>query len=324
MVNTSDKIYVAGHRGLAGSALVRRLNNQGFHNIVTRTHPELDLTRQDEVEAFFAAERPDHVILAAAKVGGIIANSTLSADFIFENLAIETNVIHSAWENDVDRLIFLGSSCIFPRQSPQPMKEEYLLSGPLEPTNEAYAVAKIAGISMCKFFNRQYNTRFFSLMPTNLYGPNDNFDLTNSHVLPALIRKVHEAKLQGDDHVTIWGTGKPKREFLHVDDFASACVHILTLEENKYDELLRSCDPPLINVGCGKEITIAELAHLVCFIIGFDGNLSFDVDKPDGMELKRLDISRLDRLGWHYGISLRDGIADTYQWCLESGILTAS
>lgn len=324
MINTSDKIYIAGHRGLAGSALVRRLENLGFHNIVTRTHNELDLTRQDQVETFFAAERPDHVILAAAKVGGIIANSTFPANFIYENLAIETNVIHSAWKNDVNRLIFLGSSCIYPRKSPQPMKEEYLLSGPLEPTNEAYAVAKIAGISTCKFFNQQYGTRFFSIMPTNLYGPNDNFDLTHSHVLPALIRKAHEARMQKADHVTIWGTGKPKREFLHVDDFASACVYILTLEDSKYDELLSSCDPPLVNIGCGKEISIGDLARLVCSIIGFDGKLAFDTQKPDGMELKRLDISRLNNLGWRYKISLKDGIARTYEWCLENGILMAS
>ena len=320
MVEKSDKIYVAGHRGLAGSALVRRLEKMGFDNITTRSHAELDLTRQLEVEDFFASEKPDHVILAAARVGGIFANNTMPADFIYENLAIETNVIHAAWKTGVKRLIFLGSSCIYPRNCPQPMKEEYLLTGPLEPTNEAYALAKISGIGMCKFFNRQYGTRFFAVMPTNLYGPNDNFDLVTSHVMPALIRKVHEAKVENRDHVTIWGTGKPKREFLHVDDFAAGCIHILTLEDEIYDNMVRSYDPPLVNIGCGMEISIEDLARLICDIIGFDGKLVFDSTKPDGVERKLLDVSRLKDLGWSFSIPLREGIAGTYKWCLEKGV----
>lgn len=313
-MDTQKKIYVAGHQGLVGSALVRKLASKGFARLITRTRSELDLTRQEAVEAFFDAEKPDAVLLAAAKVGGIVANNTYPAGFIYENLAIETNIIHAAYKNGVSRLIFLGSSCIYPRECPQPMKEEYLLTGPLESTNEPYAVAKIAGIKMCESYNRQYDTRFFSLMPTNLYGPNDNFDLETSHVLPALIRKFHEAKMCESHSVTIWGTGTPRREFLHVDDLADACVYILTLDDNRYDALIRQYDTPLINIGCGKDISIAELAEQVRSVVGFEGRLEFDTEKPDGTPQKLLDVTRLHRLGWRHRIDLTQGITDTYQW----------
>lgn len=321
MISPDDKIYVAGHRGLAGSALVRSLKAGGYDNILTRRRAELDLTRQADVEAFFDAERPDHVLLAAARVGGIVANNTYPARFIHDNLAIQTNVIHAAWRTGVKRLIFLGSTCIYPRECPQPMKEDHLLTGPLEPTNEPYAVAKIAGIKMCQSYNRQYGTRFFAVMPTNLYGPNDNFDLETSHVLPALLRKFHEAKVQGRDAVTVWGTGRPRREFLHADDFADATVFILTLGENAFDDLLRAYDTPLVNIGAGKDITISELAEQVRQAVGFEGRIVYDTDKPDGTPRKLLDVSRLNRLGWQYRTGLKQGIADTYQWCLEAGIL---
>ncbi len=307
--NKAAKIYVAGHRGLVGSAILRRLQALGYTNLLCRTHRELDLTRQAEVERFFQSERPDYVLLAAARVGGILANSTYPAEFIYNNLAIELNIIHSAYLSGVKKLLFLGSSCIYPRHCPQPMKEEHLLSGYLETTNEPYAIAKIAGIKMCQSYNRQYGCNFISVMPTNLYGPNDNFDLETSHVLPALIRKFHEAKITGADQVEIWGTGSPRREFLHVDDLADACVFLM---EN-YDK------PDIVNVGVGKDLTIRELAELIARIVEFEGGLLFDVSKLDGTPVKRLDVSRLNSLGWKARIPLEEGIRQTYQWYLQQG-----
>ena len=309
-------IYVAGHRGLVGSALMRALRARGFDNIITRTHAELDLTDQQSVRAFFAEHRPDYVFLAAAKVGGILANNNYPAEFIHENLAIQVNVIHEAWRSGAKRLLFLGSSCIYPRDCAQPMKEEYLLSGPLEATNRPYAVAKIAGIEMCWAYNRQYDTRYLAVMPTNLYGPGDNFDLQNSHVLPALIRKMHEAKHRGDSAVTVWGTGKPRREFLHSDDMAAACVYLMTLPEDQYISLLSDDTPPLINIGCGEDVTIRDLAGLVKRVVGFEGELVFDTTKPDGTPRKLLDVSRLNGLGWRPRLSLEEGIHDAYRWYL--------
>lgn len=391
----ASKIYVAGHRGLVGSAIVRKLSNEGYKDLVCRSHAELDLTRQDAVEQFFESERPAYVFLAAAKVGGIWANNTYPAEFIYDNLAIETNMIHSSFLCGVKRLLFLGSSCIYPKHCPQPMKEEYLLSGYLEPTNEPYAIAKIAGAKMCQFYNRQYGTRFLTVMPTNLYGPNDNFDLENSHVLPALIRKFHLAKLasQGDwgaicrdeklfglipqdfratltaisqspghplkpdvqsppapvhfPAVTLWGTGSPSRELLHVDDLADACLFIMSLDDETFWELIhgdnrdqRSDDLPspsdfneadsegklssvkslpLINIGCGKDLTIRELANLVSRLVGYEGEVLWDTAKPDGTPRKLLDISRLKSLGWSPRIDLETGIRNTYNWYLEQG-----
>jgi GDP-L-fucose synthase len=301
-----SRIYVAGHRGLVGSALVRKLSDSGYVNLVLRTRGELDLLRQEAVEAFFRDERPEYVFLAAAKVGGILANSTFPADFIYDNLVIETNLIHSAHLEGVKKLLFLGSSCIYPKHCPQPMKEEYLLSGYLEPTNESYAVAKIAGIKMCQAYNRQYGTHFISVMPTNLYGPGDNFDLKTSHVLPALIRKFHEAKINGDASVEIWGTGAPRREFLYVDDLADACLFLM----NRYEK------DDIINVGVGKDQTIRELAELVGEVVGFKGELRFDPSQPDGTPLKLLDVSRLTALGWKARTPLRKGIRQAYEWYL--------
>lgn len=321
MLRSDAKIYVAGHLGLAGSALVRKLKEQGYNRLVTRTRAELDLTRQADVEAFFERERPEYVVIAAAKVGGILANNTYPAEFIYDNLTIQNNIIHNAWKTGVKRLIFLGSTCIYPRDCPQPMKEDYLLIGPLEQTNEPYAVAKIAGIKMCQSYNRQYGTRFFAVMPTNLYGPNDNFNLETSHVLPALIRKFHEAKVSGREQVTVWGSGRPRREFLHSDDFADATVYILTLPDFIFDELLARYPVPLINIGCGKEISIAELAGMIRKIVDYRGKIVYDSGKPDGTPRKLLDVSRLNQLGWHYRISLRQGIADTYQKCIENAVL---
>ena len=275
-MDKNSLIYIAGHAGLAGSALVRKLQSMGYQNLIVKSHVELDLRSQSDVNAFFRKEKPEYVILAAAKVGGIWANNTYPAEFIYDNLAIETNIIHASWTTGVKRLIFLGSSCIYPRKCPQPMKEEYLLTGPLEPTNEPYAIAKIAGIKMCQSFNRQYGTRFFTVMPTNLYGPNDNFNLETSHVLPALIRKFHEAKVNGSKTRHVWGTGTPKREFLHVDDFADACIFIMDLEDQVYDALLTDGKTPLINIGCGKDITIKDLSVLIKEIIGFNGDIVFD------------------------------------------------
>jgi GDP-L-fucose synthase len=312
-VEKSEKIYVAGHRGLAGSAIVRRLRAAGFQNLALRTHAELELTDATAVRRFFEAECPQHVVLAAAKVGGILANDTLPADFIRENLAIQTNVIHEAWRAGVKRLLFLGSSCIYPRDCPQPMKEEYLLTGPLEPTNRAYAIAKIAGIEMCWSYNRQHGAGFLAVMPTNLFGPGDNYDLQSSHVLPALIRKAHEGKQRGDARLPVWGTGNPRREFLYSDDMAEACVFLLTLPQARYAELVAPGSLPLINIGAGKDLSIRELAELVCEVVGFRGKLEFDPSKPDGTPRKLLDVSRLAALGWSPKTSLREGIALAYR-----------
>ncbi|NVM22270.1 MAG: GDP-L-fucose synthase [Desulfobacterales bacterium] len=317
-MENNAKIYVAGHRGMVGSALVRRLKAEGHTNLILRTRSDLDLTRQAQVEAFFEGESPEYVFLAAAKVGGILANSTYPADFICQNLAIQTNIINASYLSGVKKLLFLGSSCIYPKYCPQPMKEEYLLDGKLEPTNEPYAVAKIAGIKMCQAFNRQHETDFISVMPTNLYGPNDNFDLETSHVLPALIRKIHEAKTgaeagkqkgaQPRPSVVVWGSGKPLREFLHADDLADACVFLM----NHYN------GADIINIGTGKEISVRDLALLIKDTVGFDGDLVFDKSKPDGMPRKLLDVSRLAGLGWKAKIPLEEGIGQTYKWYQES------
>ncbi len=301
-------IYVAGHRGLVGSAIVRSLKSNGYNNLIMPARKELDLTRQDRTEAFFQAIKPDFVFLAAARVGGIIGNSTYPADFIYQNLIIQTNVIHASYINKVKKLIFLGSSCIYPRNCPQPMQEEHLLSGYLEPTNEPYAIAKIAGIKMCQAYNRQYGTQYISVMPTNLYGPHDNFDLETSHVLPAFIRKFHEAVTEGKDEVEIWGTGMPRRELLHVDDLAEACLFLM----NNYH------DSEIINIGSGADITIKELAEKTASITGYKGKLCFDTSKPDGTPLKLLDISKIKALGWQAKIELDDGIRNTYQWYKEN------
>jgi len=314
-----SKIYVAGHKGLVGSALIRKLEAEGYSNLITRSHSELDLTRQSEVEAFFESARPEFVILAAAKVGGIWANNTYPAEFIYSNLAIQTNIINASWRAGVKRLLFLGSSCIYPRDCPQPMKEEHLLTGPLEPTNEPYAIAKIAGIKMCQAFNRQYGTKFLSVMPTNLYGPNDNFDLETSHVLPALIRKIHDAKTGRQDEVYMWGTGKVRREFLHVDDAADACLFLLNLKDKTYDSLVNQ-DFPFINIGFGRDISILELAGLIRDIVGYKGDIICDPSKPDGTPRKLLDVPRLAALGWQPKISLQEGIRKTYDWCRKSSV----
>lgn len=312
-------IFVAGHRGLAGSAILRRLRQDGYGTIITRSHRELDLADSAAVERFFAENAPHFVFLAAAKVGGIVANSTFPADFIDMNLSIQNNVIHSSRRHGVRRLIFLGSSCIYPKHAPQPLKEEYLLTGPLEPTNEPYAVAKIAGIIQCRASNRQYGTRFLAAMPTNLYGPNDNFDLTTSHVLPAMIRKFHEAKENGSPTVTIWGTGTPLREFLHADDLADALVFLMNLDDQRFDELLSyGPAPALINVGSGEEISIRDLAKLVAEIVGYGGEIVTDPAKPDGTPRKVMDVSRIASLGWRRRIPLRDGIESAYRWFLDS------
>ncbi|MCE5191915.1 MAG: GDP-L-fucose synthase [Actinomycetia bacterium] len=305
-MDKDSRIYVAGHRGLVGGAILRRLEEAGYTNLVTRTHAELDLTDQLAVEGFFAEEKPEYVFLAAAKVGGILANSTYPADFIRENLLIQTNVIDAAHRHGVRKLEFLGSSCIYPKLAPQPLKEEYLLTGPLEPTNEAYAIAKIAGIVMVKSYRRQHGLNGISLMPTNLYGPGDNFDLESSHVLPALIRKFHEAKMSGSTQVVVWGTGTPRREFLHVDDLAVAAVFLM---EN-YD------DEQIINVGVGEDVSIADAAALVADVVGYDGEIVYDTSKPDGTPRKLLDVSRLFAMGWRPKFDLRRGIADTYEWFL--------
>lgn len=311
-MRVTDKVYVAGHRGLVGSALDRMLTARGFCNIVRRTHAELDLTDPRQVREFFQGEQPEYVFLAAAKVGGIVANDTYPADFIHANLAIQTNVIHEAWQAGVKRLLFLGSSCIYPRDCPQPIKEEYLLTGPLELTNRAYALAKIAGIEMCAAYNQQHRTRFLAAMPTNLYGPGDNYDLTTSHVLPALIRKMHEAKQRRDDHVVVWGTGRPRREFLFSDDLAEACIFLMELPEDKYGAVLESY-PPLVNIGCGMDLSIRELVELVKEIIQYDGQVMWDTSKPDGTPRKLLDVSKLADLGWRAKTELRRGIALAYQ-----------
>ena len=307
-MNKNSKIYVAGHRGLVGSAIVRNLQEKGFNNIIFRTHKELDLTNQNEVRKFFEEERPEYVFLAAAKVGGIHANNTYPADFIYENLMIQNNIIKAAHDFEVKKLLFLGSTCIYPKMAPQPIKEDYLLTGALEETNEAYAVAKIAGLEMCKFFKRQYGDNFISCMPTNLYGPNDNFDLKNSHVLPALIRKFHEAKVNNSEFVEVWGTGKPLREFLYVDDMADACVFLM---EN-YD------GEQHVNIGTGVEVSIRELAETVKEVVGFEGELVFNTDMPDGTPRKLTTVDKLNGLGWKHKIDLNNGIRMAYEWFLEN------
>ncbi len=307
-MNKHDPIYVAGHQGLVGSAILRRLQAGGFPNLITRPYPDLDLTQAAAVDEFFHQTRPQYVFVAAARVGGILANNQYPADFIRENLLIQTHVIDAAWRHGVRKLLFLGSSCIYPRLAPQPMKEEHLLTGPLEPTNSAYAVAKIAGLEMCAAYRRQHGFNAIALMPTNLYGPGDNFDLQHSHVLPALLRKLHEAKVAGADHVTIWGTGRPRREFLYVDDLADAAVFLM----EHYD------DPQIINVGVGEDISIAELAELIRDVVGFRGELRYDPSKPDGMPRKLLDVSRLTALGWRARTSLRAGIQATYEWFVRN------
>ncbi|MCD4650517.1 MAG: GDP-L-fucose synthase [Candidatus Cloacimonetes bacterium] len=306
-MNHHLKIYLPGHRGMAGSAILRNLEAKGYHNIITRTHSELDLTNQQAVNNFFETEKPEYVFLAAAKVGGILANSTYTAEFIYDNLMIEANVVHAAYTHGVKKLLFLGSSCIYPRLAPQPLKEEYLLTGELEVTNEAYAVAKIAGIRMCKHYNQQYGTNFISVMPTNLYGPGDNYDPETSHVMAALIRKFHEAKMNNEPQVVVWGTGAPRREFLHVDDMADASVYLM---EN-YD----AADiGEFVNIGVGEDLTILELAELIKDIIGYEGEIVYDTTKPDGTPQKLLDVSRLHRIGWKANILLRDGIGQAYEW----------
>ena len=302
-----SKIYVAGHRGLVGSALKRKLESKGYTNLLFRTHKELDLTNQQEVNEFFEHEKPEYVFLAAAKVGGILANRTYPAEFIYENLMIESNIIHAAYKYGVKKLLFLGSSCIYPKLASQPLKEEYLLTGSLEETNEAYAIAKIAGIRLCKHYNHQYGTNFISVMPTNLYGPNDNFDLETSHVMPALIRKFHEAKVNNEPEVVVWGTGKPLREFMHVDDMADACVFLM--ENYDFSEA-----GEFVNIGAGKDITISELVELIKEVVGFEGKIKYDTSKPDGTPRKLMDVSRLNGLGWKARISLKDGIKETYEW----------
>lgn len=309
-MNKLDKIYVAGHRGMVGSAIVRVLKREGYNNIVVRTSKELDLRDQAAVKDFFKSEKPDYVVLAAAKVGGIHANNTYKADFIYDNIIMEANVINAAYENNVTKLLFLGSSCIYPKMAPQPLKEEYLLTGLLEPTNEPYAIAKIAGIKMCESYRDQHGVNFISAMPTNLYGPNDNYDLNNSHVLPALLRKFHTAKVENQPTVEIWGTGSPKREFLHVDDLAEACLFLL---ENYNDK-------ELVNIGCGEDISIKDLALLIKDIVGYQGELTFNTDKPDGTPRKLLDMTKLHGLGWKHKISLRDGISQVYQDVLDKGL----
>ncbi|MGN7821867.1 GDP-L-fucose synthase family protein [Chitinophaga sp. 22536] len=298
----SDKIFVAGHRGLVGSAITRRLEYLGYSNLILKSSTQLDLRDKQQVESFFLQEKPAYVFLSAAKVGGIIANDTRPGEFIYDNLMIQSNTIHEAYKAGVKKLLFLGSSCIYPKLAPQPMKEEYILTGKLEPTNEAYAVAKIAGIEMCKAYRKQYNCNFISVMPTNLYGPNDNYDLKNSHVMPALLRKMHEAKVKGLPFVEIWGTGSPKREFMHADDLADACIFLM---KNYNGE-------QLVNIGVGEDLSIAELANLIKEIVGYTGDLKFDHSKPDGTPRKLMDVSFLHNLGWKHNISLRNGITEIY------------
>ena len=317
MMNISDKIYIAGHRGLVGSAIVRQLEEIGFTNLLMRTHKELDLTNQAQVQSFFQQEKLDYVILAAAKVGGIYANNTYPADFIYQNMMIEANVINSAYENKVKRLLFLGSTCIYPKAVEQPMREDALLTDVLEPTNEPYALAKISGIKLCESYNRQHGTDFRSVMPTNLYGINDNFHPENSHVIPALMRRFHEAKLNNDKEVVVWGAGKAMREFLYVDDMAEASLFVLELDEKTYQA---NTQPMLshINVGTGKDVTIKEMAETIKQVVGFKGKIVFDTTKPDGAPRKLIDITRLMNMGWKYSTDLKDGLTKTYNWYLES------
>ena len=308
LVQKSDKIFVAGHRGLVGSALLRKLTKEGFTNLVTRERAQLDLRNEADVDRFFEQEKPAIVALAAAKVGGIKANNDQPVEFLIENLQVQNNALRAAHETGVRKLLFLGSSCIYPKHAPQPIPESALLTGPLEPTNEAYAIAKIAGIKLCQSYAREYGTNFISAMPTNLYGPNDNFDLLSSHVLPALLHKAHDAKKQGARELVVWGSGKPRREFLHVDDLAAACVFLL----EKYDS------PEIINVGSGEDISIRELAELICDVVGFEGDLTWDATQPDGTPRKLLDVSKLHDLGWRHTVGLREGIARTYEWFLQN------
>jgi len=315
-MEANAKIYIAGHRGLVGSALMRTLRDRGFTNFVTRTHAELDLTDQNAVEVFFASEKPDYVFLAAAKVGGIHANNAYPAEFIRDNLAIQTHIIHAAYKNRVKRLLFLGSSCIYPKLAPQPMKEEHLLTGPLEPTNRPYALAKIAGIEMCWSYNRQYGTQYLAVMPTNLYGPGDNYHPENSHVIPALIRRFHEAKLANAPRVTVWGTGTPKREFLYSEDMADACVYLMNLPDDTFVPLLGQDRndglPPLMNIGVGHDLSIRELAEAVKEVVGYPGSIEFDASKPDGTPRKLMDVGRLNAMGWRATTTMRQGLAAAY------------
>ena len=312
-LNKSDKIYIAGHTGLVGSAIIRKLTERGFLNLITRSHKELDLTNQNKVAAFFKQEKPDYVIVAAAMVGGIHANNTYPADFIYQNLMIEANIINSAYHSQVNRLLFLGSTCIYPKEAEQPMKENALLTGCLEPTNEPYAIAKIAGIKLCESYNRQHNTDFRSVMPTNLYGINDNFHPENSHVIPALMRRFHDAKMNDDSKVVVWGTGNARREFLYVDDMAEASIFILELDKKIYQ---KNTEPMLshINVGSGKDITIKHLAEIMKEVVGYNGKISFDSSKPDGSPKKLIDVKRLESMGWTYSTELRDGLKKLYSW----------
>ncbi|GHN00252.1 GDP-L-fucose synthase [Cytophagales bacterium WSM2-2] len=303
MIEKSSRIYVAGHKGMVGSAIVRKLNSQGYYNLIVKTSSELDLRNQADVEVFFRAERPDYVFLAAAKVGGILANNEYRADFLYENLMIESNIIHQSYVNKVKKLLFLGSSCIYPKMAPQPLRENSLLSGFLEETNEPYAIAKIAGIKLCENYKRQYGCDFISAMPTNLYGPNDNYDLKNSHVIPALLRKFHEANVNNQPTVEIWGSGAPRREFMHVDDLADACIYLM----QKYS------DSEFANIGTGEDLTIRELALLIKDIVGYSGGITFDKTKPDGTPRKLLDVSKLKNLGWNYSISLEKGLKSVYE-----------
>jgi GDP-L-fucose synthase len=319
-MDNNAKIYVAGHRGLVGSAIVRNLQDKGYDNLLLRTHAEVDLADQAAVNAFFAREKPDYVFLAAARVGGIHANNEYPAEFIRDNLAIQTNIIHAAYVNSVERLLFLGSSCIYPKLCPQPMKEEYLLTGPLEPTNRPYALAKIAGIEMCWSYNRQYGTKYLAAMPTNLYGPGDNYHPENSHVIPALIRKFHEAKASGAKEVVVWGPGTPRREFMYSEDMADACVYLMQLSDARFTKLLGSdesktgkFEPPLVNVGVGNDVTIAELAALVKQIVGFEGQLTFDTGKPDGTPRKLMNVDLLQSVGWQAKTQLSAGLMTAYR-----------
>ena len=320
-MDMTAKIYIAGHRGLVGSALSRNLRAKGFDHFLTRSHAELDLTSQAAVEAFFAAEKPDYVFLAAAKVGGIYANNTYPAEFIRDNLVIQTNIIHAAYKSNVKRLMFLGSSCIYPKLAPQPMKEEYLLTGVLESTNRPYALAKIAGIEQCWSYNRQYGTQYLAVMPTNLYGPGDNYHLENSHVIPALIRKFHEAKINNAPTVTVWGTGTPRREFLYSEDMADACVYLMNLPDDQFKPLLAADRndglPPLVNIGVGEDLTIRELAETVQHVVGFKGTLEFDASKPDGTPRKLLDVTNLTGMGWTARVNLASGLKQTYEAFLK-------
>jgi GDP-L-fucose synthase len=319
-MNLTDRIYIAGHNGLVGSAIVRQLKERGFLNLIMRSHKELDLIDQNQVQVFFKKEKPDYVILAAAKVGGIHANNSYPADFIYKNIMIESNVINSSYENKVRRLLFLGSTCIYPKAAEQPMQEDALLTNVLEPTNEPYAIAKIAGIKLCESYNRQYNTDFRSVMPTNLYGINDNFHPKNSHVIPALIQRFHQAKINNDPELVVWGTGDAMREFLYVDDMAQASLFVLELDEQIYKA---NTKPMLshINVGTGKDLTIREMVEIMKKVVGYKGKLVFDNTKPDGAARKLIDISRLSSLGWEYSVDLKEGLEKTYEWYLEKSIL---